>query len=175
MRTELLTTQNKKAGLYAPLFAFFEEVPFVKKRIIGFLVFVLALGVALSLIIFDDFIFAKNEIFPKTGESIYLTHIGAKDSVINTDNPFKVRRVQNFLEKTEKVETVLEEPEEEQGPIVLRGAKHCNGGIALDGKIYSIEIDNNILVTQGKAYEITDKDFYDKLKILIKEIGNQYQ
>lgn len=147
----------------------------MKKRIVLIAVCFLVLALAVLGIVFRDFVFAKNEIFPKTGESIYLTHIGAKDSVINTDNPFKVRRVQNFLEKTEKVETVLEEPEEEQGPIVLRGAKHCNGGISLDGKIYSIEIDNNILVTQGKAYEITDKDFYDKLKILIKEIGNQYQ
>lgn len=147
----------------------------MKKRIIGVLAFVLVLGIAFAGIVFSEFIFAKNEIFPKTGESIHLTYVGSGDRVINTDNPFFVRRVQNFLEKTEKVETVLEEPEEEQGPIVLRGGKYCKGGISLDGKIYSIEIDNYILVAKGKAYEITDKDFYDKLTVLIKEIGNQYQ
>ena len=150
----------------------------MKKRC-NILKLVLTIVVVLIVIIFcvcyiyRDFLFAKNQIFPKTGEAIHLSIRGPGERVLNTDNQFKVRKVQNFIEKTEKVEIVQNEPESD-GP-VKRGGKDCYGGVTIDGKSYAIDIKNYVLTTNGKTYEIKDEDFYVKMDNLIKKIGNQYK
>ncbi len=121
------------------------------KIIIAFILLLIVIGSC----VFKDFIFAKNDIFEKTGTKIQLDCAGIKETKI-TKNIFEIRKIQNYIEKSDKEPYV--EPE---GPRVY-GWK-IKGYIVVNGKVQHIRVRGNILFIEDNAYKIADKNFQQKM------------
>ena len=110
---------------------------------------------AISLFVFKDFLIAKNDIFEKTGTKIQLDCAGIRETKI-TKNIFEIRKIQNYIEKSDKEPYV--EPE---GPKVY-GWK-IKGYIVVNGKVQHIRVRGNVLFFEDNAYKIADKNFQQKM------------
>ena len=110
---------------------------------------------AISLFVFKDFLIVKNDIFEKTGTKIQLDCAGIRETKI-TKNVFEIRKIQNYIEKSDKEPYV--EPE---GPKVY-GWK-IKGYIVVNGKVQHILVRGSVLFIEDDAYKIADKNFQQKM------------
>ena len=126
-----------------------------KGNILKIIIAVLVLLTLISLFVFKDFLIAKNDIFEKTGTKIQLDCAGIRETKI-TKNIFEIRKIQNYIEKSDKEPYV--EPE---GPKVY-GWK-IKGYIVVNGKVQHIRVRGNVLFIEDNAYKIADKNFQQKM------------
>lgn len=112
--------------------------------------------------VFKDFIFAKNELFQKTGTKIQLDCASIPETKI-TKSIFEIRKIQNYIEKVDKESYVVDDD------VRVYGWK-IKGYIVVGGKVQNILVRGNILIIDESAYKVADENFQQKMVAYFNEI-----